>query len=582
MKKSRGKHLSPRPGRSRKELPEKRAIITFLNNPGDILLDENKRRTASFFIIAFVVFICLLPFANRAFNIDDPLFIWTAKQIQIHPADFYGFQVNWYGTEMPMYEIQKNPPLVSYYIALIMSLFGSGEIVLHIAFLLPSIATALGIYSLARKLCSQPLLATLISIMTPAFLVSSNTIMCDLIMLFFWVWAVFFWIQGLETNKKYYLLCSGIFVSLSFLSKYYGICLVPLLFVYAFAKERSLGRWVLHLFIPLLVVGLYCWVTHLLYGYAHFFDIFSYAKEVRNLEGKDSISKTIIGLAFAGGGFFSVLFFWPFLWRKATAVWIILIVLFSAFLAATPTIGHLLFEDMHLALIVQIATFMMVGLSLLFLAIDDLFKHKNPAALFIFLWVLGTLIFAFFINWTVNIRTILPVVPVLGILVMRRIESKSGRSRFAHDRLLIYPLLISTILSLSIVWADYCFANSSQKAARLISDKYISGKENVWFQGHWGFQYYMEKSGGKPIDFKQPIKIAEGDIIVIPSPNQNTNIIPPPKHIFNTIETIQLRDCNWISIMNYKNGAGFYSSMYGSVPFAFGPAEPETYEIVRF
>ncbi|MCG6535128.1 MAG: glycosyltransferase family 39 protein, partial [Syntrophales bacterium LBB04] len=188
MKKSRGKHPTPRPGRSRKELPETGVIITFLNNTRTILLEENKGRTVSIFIIAFAVILCLLPFSNKAFNIDDPLFIWTATQIQTHPGDFYGFRVNWYLTEMPVYEIQKNPPLVSYYIALIMNLFGSAEIVLHIAFLLPSIATALGIYSLARRFCSQPLLATLISIMTPAFLVSWTTIMCHVIMLRIWIW----------------------------------------------------------------------------------------------------------------------------------------------------------------------------------------------------------------------------------------------------------------------------------------------------------------------------------------------------------------------------------------------------------
>jgi hypothetical protein len=33
----------------------------------------------------------LLPFLAKPFNIDDPLFIWTAHQIQSHPANPYGF-----------------------------------------------------------------------------------------------------------------------------------------------------------------------------------------------------------------------------------------------------------------------------------------------------------------------------------------------------------------------------------------------------------------------------------------------------------------------------------------------------------
>ena len=82
------------------------------------------------------------------------------------------------------------------------------------------------------------------------------------------------------------------------------------------------------------------------------------------------------------------------------------------------------------------------------------------------------------------------------------------------------------------------------------------------------------------MDFAQLGKIGEGDIMIIPSPSQNTNI-PKPKQIINPTETMQFRTRSWISIMNLEDGAGFYSSLWGPVPFAFGPAYPETYEIVQ-
>ena len=52
----------------------------------------------------------LLPFIDKAFHIDDPLFLWTARQIQNRPLDFYRFNVNWYWSEMPMASVTKNPP----------------------------------------------------------------------------------------------------------------------------------------------------------------------------------------------------------------------------------------------------------------------------------------------------------------------------------------------------------------------------------------------------------------------------------------------------------------------------------------
>ena len=91
-------------------------------------------------IPAIVTIVCLIPFVNKAFHIDDPLFIWSAKQIQTSPADFYGFSVNWYGWNMPMAEVTKNPPVACYYIALVASLFGWSEVAMHTAFLIPAVA----------------------------------------------------------------------------------------------------------------------------------------------------------------------------------------------------------------------------------------------------------------------------------------------------------------------------------------------------------------------------------------------------------------------------------------------------------
>ncbi len=31
--------------------------------------------------------LCLLPFVSKAYNIDDPLFVWGARQIVAHPLD---------------------------------------------------------------------------------------------------------------------------------------------------------------------------------------------------------------------------------------------------------------------------------------------------------------------------------------------------------------------------------------------------------------------------------------------------------------------------------------------------------------
>src|SRR5207249_315102 len=125
------------------------------------------------------VIAALAPFLNKAFHIDDPLFLWMGQQIARHPHDPYGFAVNWYVSSKPMFSIMQNPPLSSYYMALVASFLGWSELAMHGAFLIPAIAAVLGTFFLARRLGNTPLLAALLLLFTPVFLVSATGVMCD-------------------------------------------------------------------------------------------------------------------------------------------------------------------------------------------------------------------------------------------------------------------------------------------------------------------------------------------------------------------------------------------------------------------
>jgi hypothetical protein len=148
--------------------------------------------------LTLVTLAAVMPFLAKPFNFDDPLFIWAAQQIHAHPGNPYGFDVNWYGELSPMWQVTKNPPLACYYLALAAAVLGWSEVALHFAFLLPALAVILGTHRLAQKFCRQPMLAALMTLFTPVFLISSTMVMCDVMMLAFWVWAVVFWIEGVE------------------------------------------------------------------------------------------------------------------------------------------------------------------------------------------------------------------------------------------------------------------------------------------------------------------------------------------------------------------------------------------------
>ena len=75
------------------------AALTVLCSPG--------------FLVSSTTVMCdvamLAPFLAKPFNIDDPLYIWAAQQIQVHPGNPYGFEVNWFGIAEPMWSATQKP-----------------------------------------------------------------------------------------------------------------------------------------------------------------------------------------------------------------------------------------------------------------------------------------------------------------------------------------------------------------------------------------------------------------------------------------------------------------------------------------
>jgi hypothetical protein len=535
-------------------------------------------------LLILITLACLIPFLNKAFNVDDPLFIWTAKQISIHPFDFYGFKVNWYGTLSPMAEIAKNPPGACYFLALAGSLFGWSEFTLHSAMLIPCVVTALGIFYLAQLLCSKPFLAALAGILTPVFLVSATSVMCDITMLGFWVWSVFFWIRGLRTNRQRYFFFSALMITACSLTKYFGVALLPLLIAYALSLKRRLGLWMCYLLIPIIFFAGYEWATDLLYGHGLLGDAVLYANKHQSIEYRELLLNVLITLSFTGGCVVSVFFYAPLLWsRSSFIIGTALMILLFVVLSRVQEIGFVPTYDgtsVKWFLLAQLVLMVMTGVSIIALALGDFYTFRNQESFLLLLWVIGTFIFAGFVNWTINARSILPMVPAVGILFIRRIELHSNSSNHGRGTLwAAWPLIPGMCIAIMVSWSDYMWAGTARQAAFQIAQTFEKKvNSNLWFLGHWGFQYYQESHNGKAIDLKHQ-EVLSGDIVIIPLNNtygQIKNIASFQKQN-PLIQQFEVEPRQWITTMNQSMGAGFYSRDWGPLPFAFGIAGPEKY-----
>ncbi len=579
-------------------------------------LTQTKNSTLRDALIAAVVVVAALaPFLNKAFHIDDPLFLWIAHQIFHHPGDPYGFTANWYVSSQPMFSIMQNPPLSSYYMALMASFLGWSEPAMHGAFLVPAAASILGTFFLARRLCHSPLLAAILVLFTPVFLVSATGVMCDVWLLALWVWSIECWMRALERSSSWLLFLASILAAAAALTKYFGVALVPLLAVYTLVRERRVTHRILYLLVPTLVIASYEVITKAKYSQGLFSNAMLVSWNETAKPERHLLQQLFIGLSFTGGCLFSVLLYAPLLkvgalhrtdpsrmavsgqlragWARSItptlrmliagiAIFVLLVPLF--YFGATK-------KALPIGVAIEEALFVTMGIGILVLALVDIIQHKTADSLLLGLWVFGTFVFAAVMNWTITSRTFLPMAPAVAILVIRRLQSDAvvaaavtGGS-FERDSApkpfgaaTWWPLLPAALVSLLITIGDYKLANTARIAATQFQQRFRNESGNVWFEGHWGFQYYLQQWGANPLDLEHH-ELDPGDVLIVPINNSNVSRKPAAP----TIASFEQADYPqfFATTMNSEVGAGFYSSKWGPVPWLVGSVPPERYLIFR-
>jgi 4-amino-4-deoxy-L-arabinose transferase-like glycosyltransferase len=487
-----------------------------------------------------------------------------------------------------MWDVMQNPPLTSYYIALAAAVFGWGEPALHLAFLLPAVAVIAATYRLAERFCTRPALAALAVLLTPAFLVTSTGVMSDTLALAFWVWAVVLWDRGLRAPRRGLLWLAAALVGCAALTKYLGIGLIPLLLAYTVAHGRSQGRrWAaalapaLVLAAPLLVLAAYQGGTRLIYGHGLIFQAGTYVLTFR--KPLDAFGLDVAtSLAFLGGGAAVVLWYLPWLWSwRALLVALALAGLLTwaaaPWLAAGLRPPHV--TDVSPLAVAQFGACAALGLAVLALAVAALrAAPRDPAAWLLALWVAGVVLFATFLNWSINVRSTLPLLPAAGILIARRLDQRLGPAPAGPA---LWPLVPAGALALAVTWADYQTAAANRRAAADIADHCRGHAGALLYQGHWGFQYYMDRAGATALDFDRYERRA-GDLVVFPENNTNVEARQPPGPWVRPVYyRLEVATCPWLATMDRSAGAGFYAAVIGRLPFAFGEIGPSRYLVME-
>jgi hypothetical protein len=141
----------------------------------------------------------------------------------------------------------------------------------------------------------------------------------------------------------------------------------------------------------------------------------------------------------------------------------------------------------------------------------------------------------------------------------------------------LMPAMATTGLALGllILLGARDLAETQRRAVADLIVPHTKLYERVWFSGHWGFQWYAEKAGARPVTLGPPSP-QTGDIIVVSE-------IDLPRFPASWTARKVLRHVAYPNafgrVMDMQAGAGFFSSVWGFLPWVPGSGEANTFEV---
>jgi 4-amino-4-deoxy-L-arabinose transferase-like glycosyltransferase len=510
-------------------------------------------------VIALLTLALLLPFLGKPFHLDDPLFLAVARQVRASPFDPFGFAFNWYGSAVStMWTIMLNPPGLGYILAPLTALLGEHEARLHAVFLLFPLLAGQAAYDVARRFTDAPLAAALLFVSAPLFAVSATTLMADVPALALALAAVALLLAAIEGRAGAATL-AGLAAAGAVLIKYNCVFLIPLFFLAAILFGERPHRHMVAFFLPLAALAGWNALSFHDHGVFHLLR----ATRIVRHERPDTPQMILAASAFLFLGVGSAPILLIQRLRRLDARIALLAALPAGaglvilYRAANYRVAH--WGPLSLLTLLTSAG----GLAWIALAIRDGLSRTRKD-LFLLLWLVGALVEAVGFSHFIAARFLLPALLPLVLLPLRH---ASPRSR-------AIGVGVAFLLSLVVGLADLDLARAYREAAATLHARYGALGPRLRFQGHWGFQYCMERNGHRALD-DALTDLAPGDVIATPRWGPDVHYRLGPTLALDSMrffpeDLIRLSGHAPVTVMNRDTGAGFYSMNWGPLPFSWG------------
>jgi hypothetical protein len=564
--------------------------------------DSSKSRRDLLLLIA-VVLANTLPFVNRAIHLDENTYLAIAHNVFRHfwfPQDFPGL---WFGIPVLNFSGHTHPVGVAWFLALLMKMFhGDQEWKLRLGFIVFPAAFAMATYFLARRFTQRPLLASLLTVVTPAVLVFSPTLMPDLPMATFWLWAVVAFCAGLDEDRASLRGVAGLLLVMATLVSYQALFMCAVLMLYAWRRGERRWSTYLSLFMPVIFLALY-WYA----GYRHY-GFFAAERTTRylsasNIFGLDYFRQKLLGMLTTLGAttVFGLAALW--IWWKSKGWKIVmfgcLLVGASVFLVPRDyrwfeKMEYMFYAASGLALVWITAGFLVHSIRA-----NDGSKRGVSSDLFLLSsWFWGVVLYTIFLCEFSATRYIAALAPPVVILFVRETEKCFEQKRLLPRRFLRFAVLATWIVALLTAYADYQFVGAYRDFSRWVSQKYSLAGGSLWVGTEAGLRYYMEREGARTLvngyapvlssvlpgvswgeaHFGRP---AVGDLLVRPKSFLRYDL-SSDLELSAVIGSKTLTSTFPIRTFGFASHAGLHGTNVGLLPVAISDAALDQIEISRF
>lgn len=523
-------------------------------------MTATNRRRLGLFALAFLF---TLLNAFKPLTVDDTALYAFAEHMSRNPLDPYGFEIFWFSELEPAFKA-FTPPVFTGWWAVAVRLFGEQPVLWKLWMLPLAVAMTFSIHSLARRFArGLEIPLTAMTVLSPSFLPSVN-LMLDVpwVSLGLTSLALFLYaldaptgtVEQIEGRKRLNPVVAaalaGLVAGLAFESKYSGAVVPATLFVAACVFRRPfLGGVALACAagVVVLIEGLLAWKygnSLLLEGLAlrgHLMgSIYTRAQQLWALF---SILGGVAPAVFLLG--------WAGLRGRVWAVWAGIAAMAGVFLflaglqgtvaySSTRTLPFLGMEEtkaevymlnevgFFFAGILGVGVTLAVACRLCRLpgGLPDLGREwrRHPADWFLVFWVVLEIAGYFLIAPLPGVRRVLGIVAALTLL-LGRLASRTCRGR-ARVRLVHGIAGFGVVLGLGFFYVDWWVARAQQegpeKAAAYIRRDHPDA--TIWYLGHWGFQYYADRLGMRPmIAYHSRLKL--GDWLIVPDENIDSQVV---------------------------------------------------------